>query len=502
MSNTTSDKTFPAFARWQLLTLSILLALVLCVALGEWAGWPFLEKPLENFLTKKLERSIRFSGDASTTLNKNASATQSKNKFSIRFIGGVTLKSSKFTIGAPSWSQSEPFLSANNINLKLRYIDLWHAYHNEPLRIERLQAASLNTHLERLADGKASWQFNKKVPTEKTISLPSFGLLDVKEGVLTLDDALLESKIDAQFSLNNIDQDINNKQPYTFLKAHATGYYHKLPLIVEMASSGAIPINTKNPGPIPIALTLEAKLGKATLTFKGHATDALHPSDFAGDFDLKGPSLAAVGDLFDITLPTTSEFNASGYASRQGTVWGVKLNKLDIGASHLKGDFKYVASSHVADGTAPLLTGTLGGQKLLLTDLGPALGADPTHKKKAKVLPTRPFDLASLRKMDADVHVDIKYVDMNTHYLEPLQPLRGHLELKNGILTLKDLDAETAQGQLSGDMRLDGQGKKALWDANLRWKGVRLERWIKQVREDGLPPYISGKLNGKTELKG
>lgn len=45
-------------------------------------------------------------------------------------------------------------------------------------------------------------------------------------------------------------------------------------------------------------------------------------------------------------------------------------------------------------------------------------------------------------------------------------------------------------------MSLDGRGQKALWDANLHWKGVRLEQWVKQVSDNGLPPYISGKLNG------
>ena len=51
-------------------------------------------------------------------------------------------------------------------------------------------------------------------------------------------------------------------------------------------------------------------------------------------------------------------------------------------------------------------------------------------------------------------------------------------------------------------MRLDGRGLKVLWNANLAWSGVRLERCVKQKRATGLPPYISGKLNWKALLKG
>ena len=69
-------------------------------------------------------------------------------------------------------------------------------------------------------------------------------------------------------------------------------------------------------------------------------------------------------------------------------------------------------------------------------------------------------------------------------------------------MTLKNIKAATADGELTGVMGLDGRGSKALWDANLAWNGVRLERWVKQKRADGLPPYISGKLNGKAILKG
>ncbi|MBC7698454.1 MAG: AsmA family protein [Bacteroidia bacterium] len=528
--------------RWLYMLGGLFMVLVAGVAVGEYLGWPFLAGPLARELTAKLERRVSFSA------NENA-----ESKVSIRFLGGLRLNSPLLEIAAPSWSKAPHLLLANDVVLELRYIDIWRAYRDEPLRIKRLQANSLDAHLERLTDGRASWQFGKKSTSNNPVAIPTFGRLQVNKGVLSYKDVPLQTSIDADFSLVNGEHsdskaDAIDTSANTFLKANATGYYHKLPLKFELVSSGTVStktISTKTASPkiapmtqnsadhsdkvsqaidakniaikqldsngsdikdkvesIPITLDLKAKVGRAALTFKGTAANALNMTDFAGHFDLKGPSMAAVGDLFGVTLPTTAEFNTGGLINKQGGVWRVKVDNLDIGASHLNGDFRYATSTYDADKSIPLLSGTLGGSKLLLTDLGPAFGTVPSAVKRVKMLPTRPFDLASLRAMDADISVDIKYVDLNTSFLEPLRPLRGHLQLKSGILSLRDLDARTAEGRLWGNLSLDGRGSKALWDSNLRWDGVKLERWVKQVRDDGLPPYISGRLNGQAVLKG
>jgi uncharacterized protein involved in outer membrane biogenesis len=104
--------------------------------------------------------------------------------------------------------------------------------------------------------------------------------------------------------------------------------------------------------------------------------------------------------------------------------------------------------------------------------------------------------------MDADVAIDIVEVNLNTPLLEPLRPLRVHLQLTGGVLSLTELDARTGQGRVTGDVRLDGRSSTALWRANLRWDGVRLEHWIHQQRPGGAPPFVSGRLNGRASLQG
>lgn len=514
--------------RWAI-AVGLLLLLLAGVGLGEWMGWPFLAVPLQHMLSNKLDRHVSFSSEM------NAS-------FAVRFIGGIRLHAARLEIGVPTWSKAPHLLLAKDMVLELRYADIWHAYRGQPLRIHKLQAVMLDANLERLADGRATWQSEHTSIPAQPLALPLFDNLQVTSGTLRYRDVPLAIDVVATLSLSDSDalaissQATGSKpsepdQDATVLQVKAKGYYRNLPLKIEMVSSGSLPSAVNQKLTLPVVMTLNAIVGHAKLDFKGRASDALSLSEFSGSFSLQGPSLADMGDPLGVTLPTTSEFRIDGAVARQGSTWRVQADHATIGASSLNGDFTYEKSRSV-----PLLSGKLGGSKLLLTDLGPALGTKALDKatldKRAlegnalskkvsnktlstklaadkkpgsngkKILPDRRFDLPALRAMDADVLVDISYVDLNTSILEPLRQLRTHLQLAGGILTLSDIETRTAQGRLTGKLSLDGRASTALWDADLRWSDVHLEHWIHQTRSEGSPPYISGRMNGQAILHG
>ena len=482
---------------------TLIAALIIGICFGEYAGWPFLAAPLEKQLSAILNRQISFESGGLKSFSKNDNLYKQSptvKLFELTFLGGLTLSSVELNVGAPNWSKKPYFIKANNIKLKLRYVDIWRAYRGLPIRIKSLQATRLDGYIERLADGRASWQFGKKsADPNKPLQLPAFDQLLVTSGLLHIDDVPLNSKIEAQLSLsNNAVSKQSNILKNSVLTASAIGSYKALPFKIQLVSTGKLPTSIDQPSDeLPVTITLNAVVGRANLIFKGTAANVLHLNNFAGSFNLKGPSLAAVGDLIGVTLPTTAEFNTDGVIEKQNRIWYANINQIVIGDSHLNGHFSYDSSLNV-----PMLKGQLGGKKLVITDLGPAFGTTSDNKNPNKVLPSRPFDLASLHKMNADVLVDIQYLDLKSKYLEPFNPLQGHLQLKNAVLSFSNIKASTAGGRLTGNISLDGRTTKALWDANLGWNGVRLEHWIKQKRGDGLPPYISGKLNGKAILKG
>jgi len=485
------------------------LALLLAVAAGEALGWPFLAQPLNRWLSNQLERPVDLA-------SVDAAANSGNTSFSIRFIGGVRLKSSQIEVGAPGWSTAGPTLRASDVLLELRYVDLWRASRGQPLHIGLLRAQQLDAQLERLADGRASWQFGPQaVPADPASrpALPSFGHVTLGAGALRYRDEPLQIDLDIRLSLADADAGVDAGTER--LQMQATGTWRGQPMTAELRSP-ATPWPGAEAARAALPLSLKATVGGASLLFDGQALHADRLGDLSGRFRLSGPSLAAVGDPLGVTLPTTAAFLSSGVLVRQGDTWDVRVDDATVGASRLNGAFRYDAGRSV-----PLLSGRLGGSRLLLGDLGPVLGAAPgpataalhvsTQPPKAapkpkrpqgKVLPDRPFDLASLRAMDANVLIEIDHLDLGTRYLEALRPLRGHLQLRGGVLSIDGLQARTGEGRLSGSLGLDGRSKAAEWTAILRWDDIRLERWVRQVRADDAPPYVSGRWSGQAQLRG
>ena len=515
------------------------IAVVLAVALaavvvGEAMGWPVLAGPLQRLLADKLERRVSFSptpGTGPAITQTQEQPQQQQDAFSVSFLGGLRLRAPQLEIGAPGWSASPHLVLARDVALDFRYTDLWRAYRGQPLRIERLGASTLDANLERLADGRASWQFASPASV-KPFALPRFGRLDVADGILRYRDKPFDLDFDAKLSLVDSSSAAGSAVAAgaaassatgaaNGLQVNATGRYQKLPLKITLASSGVLPWAADDAAAVPVPVTVNATVGRASLVFNGSATDALTLGGLSGRFSVKGPSLAAVGDPVGVTLPTTGAFRTEGMVVKQDDIWRVTVDTASVGSSRLNGAFTFDAGRRV-----PLLSGRLSGSRLLLADLGPVVGTTPavastaaaaqagadadrpakplanTAKLKGKVLPDRPFDLAALRAMDANVLIDISDVDLNTRLLEPLRPLRAHLQLAGGVLTLTDLEARTANGRLTGALSLDGRGSTALWNGDMRWDGVRLERWVRQARGEGAPPYVSGRLDGRATLRG
>lgn len=459
--------------------------LALGIGTCELMGWPFLAKPSERWLSDTLQRKIVLTSPDSEDPG-----------FKLRLIGGIRLTLDNFEIGSPTWSDAPHMVKGNNVMLGLNYADLfaWRGLPDKALRIDTLKADALDAYLERRTDGLASWQFTKDEPDEQPKPPPTFGLLAIKSGTIRYIDSPLNLNLIADLSLQE------GETGTDALKVDAKGEYQNKKLNIDLASTGVLPWVAQDVAPIPVSLNIT--LGSAKLSFKGEATDALKMEQLSGDFVVSGPSLASAGEALGITLPSTPPFRTAGKLNRDATTWKANIASATIGSSRLKGDFMYEGGK-----AQPLLTGVLKGPSLVLADLGPTVGAPAVKEAGQKqiggrVLPDKPFDLPSLRAMDADVRIDIDNLDLGSEILKPLRPLRAHLVLSDGVLRISEIDAKTAKGQLAGMVQLDGREDIALWDTDLTWENVQLEQWLNMTRANDQPPYFTGNMNGLAKLKG
>ncbi len=532
-----------AGTRWPLLLLGVLSAIVIGVGVGEAIGWPWLVSPVQSWLSKTLDRGVEFGPEAGSDDARTR----------VGLFGSVRVQAPRIEIAAPVWSQAPHTLLAHDASLTLGYADLWRVWRGQPLHVRLLEAGELDVRLEREADGRASWQFGKTPqaePSDKPTALPSFGTLRVRSGHLILADAVAPAAIDARFALSDGQRSGStsaagaapatasapspaqaasspggiairaggkatgagaaDSAPVTLAPGEAgltlkgSGSYRKQPVRIDLRTAGVLELLAEGKDAVAQPVRLLASIGRAELSFNGSTTDPLHFAGLRGSFSLAGPSLAAVGDPLGITLPATPAFRARGTLVKDATLWNAVVDDARIGSSLLSGAFTYDTRRAV-----PLLAGRLGGARLLLSDLGPAVGA-PTGgdgaakvtKGPGRVIPDRAFDLPSLRKMDANVMVDIAELNTGTEVLEQLRPLRAHLLLADGVLTLSDIEARTAKGRLLGYLQLDGRGKLAKWTADLRLLGVDLAQWLQLERGANKPPYLAGKLDAQVKVAG
>ena len=179
-----------------------------------------------------------------------------------------------------------------------------------------------------------------------------------------------------------------------------------------------------------------------------------------------------------------------------------------IGKSQLAGNFRFDTRD-----TLGRLSGQLRGRLLQLSDLGPAVGTagegGSTGVLKpaagARLLPTREFDLPSLREMNADIAVDIDTLDLGSKDIAPMRQLRAQLTLQGGRLKLENLHADVAGGHMKGTTVLDGSTDVAHWQADLRLDGIDVARWLRSLHEGddaSAPAYLTGELIARLKATG
>lgn len=545
----------PVHHRWRsagLAALGVLAALVVTICVCEALEWPFLRHPLENKLSQILDRRVAF-GD----------------RFGVRLFGSIRAHTDAMTIGpAPDGGPTlvddagkpRDFMNAKSVRLALSYRTLWQQWRGtgQPLAVKLLDVDGIELNLKRDADGRANWQFGAARPATSASSpqLPTFERLNVRNGEVHVVDEPLQITADAQVATREGTAEaaaiaasgastpqvriatvgaaslvgsaplaasggtasparralaIDENTPG--LQVDGRGTYRKAPLLIQLRSSGLLPLAASDTAAVSVPLWLDVHADKTRIRVDGTATDLLHFGGMDATFVASGPSLAAVGDALGVTLPTTANFDTHGRLQKHGDVWQAGVAAMDIGSSRLNGDFRFDTGPAV-----PVLTGRLGGSRLALADLGPAFGAAPpdapasaSNAKPGKVIPDREFDIPSLKMMNADVRVALATVDLGTARLEPFRPLDGRLTLQDGVLTLRDLLARTSAGEVQGGIGLDSRPAVPKWNADLRWSGIQLERFVTArdvaVRKDakGEKPdtgYISGALGGNAQLRG
>lgn len=456
--------------------------LLVLLLMAELLGWRFLRGPIERYATDALGAQVRISAP-----------------FRLHLLRPPQASAGALWVAAAPGSQAPFLVDARNVLLRWRWRDVNDFRQGGPLRIVALQADELEAYALRPKDGVASWQF-KTDPDEPAVERdpPQVERVRLRQAAVHVDDAVTEVKVEAHARMNESAagaaaaasapaSGAQAGQEGDFgLVADAQGTWRGMPVKLEARSPQVLPL-LDDEQPAPLQVKAQALIGRARLAYDGVVHDPLGARGIEGELRISGPSLGAVGEALNVTLPTTPPFSLVGQLRHTDPVWHVAVSSATIGKSALRGTFAYDPQP-----ATPKLTGELLGKRLDLADLAPAVGADGkpstpppnTRNGGPRVIPDRRFDLPSLKAMDADVRVALDELNLNTSALETLRPLAGRIVLDGGVLRIEDIKATTAGGSVTGSTGLDSTAQPPRWDTDLQLRGVDVAGWLKAARKD------------------
>lgn len=405
----------PRYRRWPAVLGSFGAMLAVTIVCLEVLGWPFMAEPLQHWLSGSLHRNVSFAIDGRTP----ASVV-------VRLLGRVRVETPQLVIGPPAWSKTQHMIRASDAVVSFHYGDLWRAWRGEPLRIHMLEADELEADIERLADGRASWQWGTPAtgPDERGLQLPLFDELKVRNGSLRWRDAMAQTRLTVECKTSDAPLDAMPAAAAASAAAwsggvacNARGQWHQQPVGVVLQSAALMPWVNRDPAGERVPMVLNASIGDTRVTLQGSAIDALGLRGLKARFEAEGTSLADVAQLMDVRLTPRAAFRAAGTFSGEDLRWRLDVDRLLLGTSTLS------ASIEADRGrTPPQLTGRVDGAWLAWRDIAET----PSMSLAGRVR----TELNAFRTVDADLSIDIAQADFGDAY--PRQPLKGRWRLLNG----------------------------------------------------------------------
>ena len=234
------------------------------------------------------------------------------------------IRAQDITIANPPWASHDSMLVLDEVTITPQMGALMRG----KLGLRKLDLQRLQVHLARREDGSSNWAtLMPESSAEEPTLLPQ--ILTIKEGLLTYQDALLDTSITLDF--NTTVDSAGDRQ----LVVSAEGYWQDRPL--QFQTSGAAPLQIFDDD-ATYPLELEGQLGDLQLAFSGVAQDPLQPRNLSGTLTASAPASADIAGLLgrpDLRVP---EFTLQGLIARDGQRWTLKEIDLQVADNHLTGE--------------------------------------------------------------------------------------------------------------------------------------------------------------------
>ena len=448
---------------WKWATLAAVLLIAAGIALFQW-NW--LRGPIGSAVQQKTGRPFVIAGDLDVGLFR-----------------GPLIRMKDVRFDNPAWAEGPHLITAREAEFTIDFAALLEGR----LVFPYVRLSEPEVSLQRSADGQRNWVL--QVTDDGTAQAPEIHQLSIDHGVLRYLDAIEHANMIAQVSTEPERADRPTKIVFS-------GTYRKRPLKGEAHSAPVL--NLRNTDQ-PFSLWLRVASGDTILETDGEFTDFAHFGKVDARLKIRGSDWWRLYPLIPLPLPHSPAYSFDGRLKHAGDETTYENFSGRVGSSDLSGTGTYVRRE-----PRPLLKATLQSRVLDLKDLGPLIGARPQAAQAAqrpvaagKVLPSEPFNLERLNRMDADVTLKAKQLRRPNEL--PLDDLATHLRLEKGVVGLDPLRFGIAGGEIDSAITLDARQDPIRTQANIRLKNAHLSQLFPTVK---LMKESAGRVGANVQLSG
>jgi hypothetical protein len=291
------------------------------------------------------------------------------------------------------WSDLPQMASLDEIEAEIALLPLL----SGEIRIKEVVLRGGQVVVETNRDGVGNWVLDlapQAAPVPEDSSTAASGLPQIDR--MTIEDVTLlhrDGETGEQHTLA-IKRFTAEDAPGAGIKVSIKGAWNERP--VELAGTVGAPRQFTE-GPLP--LNLDGKLGTVALGLRGDIGDPTTFSSLSLDVTSSGPSLAALGDIFGIELPSSAPYTLETRVNGGGGKFTFADASAKVGGSDAAGNVVLDTSGVVTD-----LTVTVASQRLDFKDLGLDEGSGTAQSNSdGRLFSAEPWPLDWLRDVNGEI---------------------------------------------------------------------------------------------------
>ncbi len=393
--------------------------------------------------------------------------------FDIELRPDLRIVTDDVTIANPTgFPDEDRFASIRRLSIRLELRPLLH----RRIHIPEIAVDTPHFDLIRTVPGKANWRFDAGTDSSGDYAL-DLGTLKIVDGTAHIGDAVTKS--DFNLSIRTLPGD-GEKEPR--LDIAARGTYADQPITGHFTGGSILTLRDAQK-PYPVDLWFAN--GNTRIALKGSVERPLELAGAHLDLTLQGDDLSRLYPLTAIPFPPSPPYRLTGGLDYVADHIRFRNFAGTVGSSDLSGSLEVDPKPE-----RPMISANLTSNRIILADLAGFIGSTPgkadaandtPEQKRARtaqdasprLIPDTPVSLPKLRSADMDITFRGKRIESQW---TPLDNITARLTLDNGTLLLHPLTFGVGQGQIVGDIKLDGRQNSVRMMADVDFRRIDLHR--------------------------